>query len=126
MQFLVFLSENPTLRLFQFVLLATAVLAVYLVFFVTRDVLLRSRSFFFQFISIILTAGLPIVGFLLYLLLRPSRTLKESEMEAMLLEVLDRLPEGERSHKKAKKSQKTKAEEHPLDSLLSDETSVEK
>lgn len=90
MNVLTFLSDNPMLRLSQVALLALAVVAVFLVFFTTRDVILRSRSFFFQFLAIMLTALLPVIGFFIYLLIRPSRTLKEREVEAMLKEVLEK------------------------------------
>lgn len=113
MQFLVFLSDNPTLRLFQFVLLAVAALAVFFVFFTTRDILLRTRSALLQFFCIILVAVLPIVGFLVYLLIRPARTVKQREMEAMVRELLER-GEGEgedrkKSGKKAKHGKKQSA-----------------
>jgi ABC-type nickel/cobalt efflux system permease component RcnA len=78
------LSGDPTFRLLQIALLLIAVLAVFLVFYTLRDILLRSRSFFFQIISILLVSCLPIVGFLLYVLIRPTRTLREREVDRAL------------------------------------------
>jgi membrane-bound ClpP family serine protease len=83
-------TTNPTLRLLQIVLLILGVLAAFLVFFTTRDVLLRSKSFVFQLFSIVLVAIVPLFGFLLYILIRPSRTLKERELEHMLQRLLER------------------------------------
>lgn len=81
-------TTNPTLRLMQSGLLTLGVVSAFLVFYTTRDSLLRSRSFLFQCFSILLVAALPIVGFFLYLLIRPARTRKERDMEAMLREIL--------------------------------------
>ena len=85
---LLFLSQDPTLRLLQLQMLGIGVVVIFLVFFVTRDILLRTHSFFVMFLSILITAGLPVVGFFLYLLLRPARTLAERENEEMLREIV--------------------------------------
>jgi len=84
-QFGQFFIENPSLHIMQAGLLFLATVTLFLLFFTLRDILLRSRSFAVQFLCILLVAVLPIVGFLLYLIVRPSRTLKERELEAMLL-----------------------------------------
>lgn len=65
-----------------------ALLLLFLLFFTLRDILLRTRSFAYQFVSVLLVAVFPIVGFLIYLLIRPARTLKEREVEAMLHQVM--------------------------------------
>lgn len=88
MSLLQFLSENPQLRLLQLSLLVVAILSVFLVFFVTRDALLRSKSFWLPFFAVTLTACLPIIGFLLYLLVRPSQMLKERELHEMVTRLL--------------------------------------
>ena len=80
----VFLAQDPLLRIVQFALVFGGVIAVFLVFYTTRDILLRSRSFVYMFCSILLVALLPIIGFFLYLLLRPARTIKERELEALV------------------------------------------
>lgn len=78
------LAEDPLLRSLQILMLFGGVIAVFLVFYTTRDILLRSSSFLYMFFSILFVAVLPIVGFFLYLLLRPARTLKERELEKMV------------------------------------------
>ncbi len=88
--FLVLLAEDPVLRALQLFLLAGGFLAIFLVMFVTRDILQRTRSFSYQLLSIALVALLPIVGFFLYLLVRPARSLREREMEEMLKKLVER------------------------------------
>lgn len=84
----VFLAEDPTLRLLQFGMLFVGVIVIFLVFFTTRDILLRTHSFWAMFFSIVLVAALPVIGFFLYLLVRPARTIKERELEEMLLRII--------------------------------------
>lgn len=93
---LVFLAEDPALRIVQGAILLAGLLVVFLVFFTTRDILLRTHSFWYMFISIILVAALPVAGFLLYLLIRPARTIKERELEMLLVEVLTEKRTGSR------------------------------
>ena len=82
---LLFLADDPTLRLLQLGMILLGTVVIFLVFYTTRDILLRTHSFFYMFVSIILVAVLPVVGFFLYLLIRPARTIKEREVEHMLL-----------------------------------------
>ncbi len=82
--FLALFTDNPAIRFTQVALLIGAVISVYLVFYVTRDILLRTKSFGYQIVCILLSAVLPIVGFFLYLLVRPARTIKERETEDLL------------------------------------------
>ncbi len=77
-------SDDPSLRMIQMGLLVLGILIVFLLLFATRDILLRTRSFAYQFACILLVALLPGIGFLLYLLIRPARTLKERELEARI------------------------------------------
>lgn len=93
------LSDNPVLRLLQLALLCAAFAAVYLVFYVTRDILLRSESLAVQILCIVLTAALPIAGFFLYLLLRPAETLRQKKMR-LTVERIARLQEGHEAKKK--------------------------
>ncbi len=92
--FLMFLQSLPSLvpanTNFSPTLFGLLALDVYLIFYVTRDALLRIRPFFPQLLCILLVAVLPGVGFLLYLLVRPARLIKERALEEMLLELLDR------------------------------------
>ncbi len=79
-----FFSTDPSLAMTQAGLLAVVVLILFFLFYTLRDVILRTRSFTYQCLCVLLVAFLPGAGFLLYLLIRPARTIKEREMEAML------------------------------------------
>ena len=76
------LSEDPVTRSVQIGLLCGGVTAVYLLFFTTRDVMIRSESLLVQLFCILLVALLPALGFFLYLLIRPSSTVRERVMES--------------------------------------------
>ena len=86
--FLSLLTDNPAIRAVQIGLVCLAVVAVYLVFFTTRDILLRTRSLLYQLGCILLVAALPVAGFFLYLLVRPASTIRERETEHMLKNIL--------------------------------------
>ncbi len=92
-QWLTFFSADPVLRLIQGALLLFGTVAVYLVCYVTRDIILRTRSFLYQLGSILLVACLPVAGFFLYLLMRPARTIKQREIEQTTAEILKLLTE---------------------------------
>ena len=85
---IVFIAQDPFLRAVQGTLLLLGALDVFLIFWTTRDVLLRSQSFLVQAFCILLVATLPYLGFLLYLLIRPARTVKEREVEKLIQEIL--------------------------------------
>lgn len=93
-----FFSDQPAIAAMQVAILAVASLLVFLVLFATRDILLRSRSLLAQLASIVLVALLPGIGFLLYLLVRPSRTLAERRIERDLDELILRFPAQPRKH----------------------------
>lgn len=78
------LSDDPAARVFQLSVLSLGIVSVYLLFYTTRDVLIRSSSVPLQLFSIFLVALLPVVGFFFYLLFRPSQTLAEREVTEML------------------------------------------
>jgi hypothetical protein len=80
-----FFLDNPALRAAQSGLVVFGVIVLFLLFFALRDILLRTRSFWYQFLCIVIVTLLPIIGFLIYLLIRPARTIKEREMESMML-----------------------------------------
>lgn len=82
------LTDHPAIRAVQISLLCVAGVAMYFVFYATRDILLRTRSFLYQLGCILLVAVLPILGFFLYLLIRPSTTIRERELEKMLRKIL--------------------------------------
>lgn len=70
--------------------IAVSTILLFLLLFTLRDIILRSQSFAMQAFCVLLTGALPIVGFLIYLLIRPARTVKEREMEDLLYELLGR------------------------------------
>lgn len=81
-----------------FVALAGALLAalwISLVIWAFRDMRARSRDPFAQFLAALVVAILPVVGILIYLILRPRETLAEAyeralEEEALLQEIEER------------------------------------
>ncbi len=87
--FLAFFSEEPFVRGMQILLFTGAMSLVFLVFYVTRDILHRTRSLAAQVSCILLVAALPLAGFLLYLLVRPSQTLEERDMQEKIRQILD-------------------------------------
>lgn len=117
---LVFLAEDPALRLLQGGMLLIGVVVIFLVFFTTRDILLRTHSFWYMFLSIVLVATLPVAGFFLYLLIRPPRTNKEREMEELLTELLVDVRKSQRRQPGEKKGgvmKKTKKNEPSKENL---------
>lgn len=65
-------------------IIGIAIVLVYLLLFTLRDILLRTRSFWYQFFCVLLVGCLPFIGFFVYLLIRPARTVKQRELETML------------------------------------------
>lgn len=63
------------------------IVLVFLIFFTTRDILLRTHSLLGQLLCILLVALLPGVGFLLYLIVRPARTILQRETDHMVREL---------------------------------------
>ena len=88
---LVFLADDPVLRVVQGGMIGFGLLLVFLVFYATRDILLRTTSLVRMFLSILLVTALPGIGFLLYLLVRPTTTLRERAMEHAVWEILEKL-----------------------------------
>jgi hypothetical protein len=85
-----FLAADPSVLALQILMMSGAFLVVFLVLFVTRDVILRSHSFLFQVFCILLAALLPVAGFFLYLLIRPSTTLFERSLHRKVTELLQK------------------------------------
>jgi len=98
---LLFLAEDPLLRLLQGAMLLLGVILIFLVFYTARDILLRTHSFVYMCFSILLVAILPVAGFLLYLLIRPARTIKERELEKAVKKLLKKQSSSKKE--KAKK-----------------------
>ncbi len=108
-------SASPAFFFTQVALFFVALILVFLVFFTTRDVLIRSRSFLFQLFSIVLVAALPILGFLIYLLIRPASTVRERALEANVSEIIEMLQkhkQGSSSHKQQSHSFKMQPAKH--------------
>lgn len=108
---LLFLADDPMLRLLQGCLLLLGFLVVFLVFFTTRDILLRTQSFTYMFLSILLVAALPVVGFFVYLLVRPPRTLKERAIEGMVKELIGRTTKTPKTPRISKKGRSLESSE---------------
>jgi hypothetical protein len=98
--FLLFLSSDPFLRVLQFSLIIGGALLIFLVFFATRDILLRTHSFSLMALCILMVALLPGVGFLLYLLIRPATTIRQREQEALIRDLADKLLERKKGASK--------------------------
>jgi amino acid permease len=79
-----FFTDDPILRASQAGIVLAFIVLLFLLFWTLRDIILRTRSFSYQFGCVLLVAAVPVVGFLLYLLIRPARTLKERETDDML------------------------------------------
>lgn len=86
--FSAFFSTDPSVLFVQGATVVAAVLIVFLLLFATRDIFHRTHSLAYQLFSIVLVALLPVVGFLLYLLIRPSRTLRERALEEKIDQIL--------------------------------------
>lgn len=66
-----------------------ALLWLAIIIWVTKDALQRSNNIFFQAFSILLNIAIPILGILLYLIIRPGKTRMErycEELERNMLE----------------------------------------
>ena len=71
-------AESPLLDfILKGVLIYLAILWFAMVVWVARDVINRSNNILFQVVMILLNIILPIFGLVLYLIIRPSRTLLE-------------------------------------------------
>lgn len=78
-------SLFPALDANQVIIYVSAFFLVYFLFFTMRDIFLRTHSSLYQIACILLVGLLPVIGFLLYFLIRPARTVKERELEALLV-----------------------------------------
>ncbi len=76
--------SSPTFNMVQVIVLSyIGLLWLSVIVWVTRDSIHRSNSLFFQTFSIILNIGIPILGSLLYLIIRPNQTTAEKYYEEM-------------------------------------------
>jgi hypothetical protein len=97
------LASDSTVLAVQIFLGLSACGLVFLVLFTTRDILMRTNSFLYQIACILLVALLPVVGFLMYVLIRPSRTLAERAMHANIIALLTKLHAGRKLEQKPMK-----------------------
>jgi hypothetical protein len=97
-----FFADTPAVLCAQLGMISFGALLVFLVLLTTRDVLLRIDSFFYQLLCVFLVAALPIVGFLLYLLFRPSRTLAFQHLESKIDRLLAKMSPEEKHESKPK------------------------
>ncbi len=100
---IILFSENPVLRIGQVALILVGFVLVYLVFYTTRDIILRTHSFVYMLFCILLVALIPVLGFLIYLLIRPPRTFKQREMDNMLKTLMEVLAKKTVKDKASKK-----------------------
>ena len=102
-----FFASDPTVLALQLLMASAAFIVVFLVLFATRDILFRTNSFLLQIFCILLVALFPIVGFCVYLLIRPPRTLAERAMHRDILSLLSKLnAEKKTEHQKQQKPEK--------------------
>lgn len=87
--FLSFFADDPMFRLMQGGLFILGLLDIFLLFWTLRDALNRSQSMVFQMFALVIVFAMPFVGVLLYLLIRPSSTLHERAIAAMVEKVLE-------------------------------------
>ncbi|QQR84182.1 hypothetical protein IPJ72_03275 [Candidatus Peregrinibacteria bacterium] len=93
------LIQNSSLEfshVIGFVLIYFSLLWLSIIIWVTRDAIQRSNSIIFQVIAILLTLLFPVLGVLIYLIIRPSKTSIERYYED-----LERQMAMERAHHKS-------------------------
>lgn len=115
-----FLSADPSVLLLQLLLVLAAGIVVFLVLFTARDILMRTDSFLMQVVCILLVAALPVVGFLLYLLVRPASTLTERALRRDVESLLRRLAESQtpRGGHKSQPSQRRPSQPSPSNKVI--------
>ncbi|MBN2306546.1 zinc ribbon domain-containing protein [Candidatus Peregrinibacteria bacterium] len=79
------------------ILIYFALLWIAIIIWVTKDVLQRSNSIIFQAIAILLNIAIPILGILLYLIIRPSKTRMERYYEELERNMLEGDTAGEKN-----------------------------
>ncbi|GEM_PF-3578326 len=83
-------SSDPFLLGSQILIVMVAVLLLFFLFYALRDILQRSHSLIYQFCSIVLVAVFPVVGFFLYLLIRPARTVVQRQTDRRVEDLWNR------------------------------------
>lgn len=100
---LILFADNPMLRIGQVVLIVVGLLLIFLVFYTTRDIIIRTHSFIYMLVCILLVAIFPLVGFLIYILIRPARTVKQRDLDRMMQTILEGIAEKQVQKKAPKK-----------------------
>lgn len=91
------LSSNVFTLALQGLIVYLAILWIAIIIWVTKDANNRSNSLLFQVFSILIVIFLtPLFGLLIYLILRPSKTLTERYIEEMQMQLLAEAEEEER------------------------------
>jgi ABC-type multidrug transport system fused ATPase/permease subunit len=104
--------STPSFKTLQMaVVIYVGLLWLSIIIWVTRDAIHRSDSLIFQVLAILLNIIFPILGILLYLIIRPGKTTTEKyyeELEHRL--ILESIGEkgGEHPHKKTHKKEDKK------------------
>jgi len=76
--------SSPTFNVVEIVVVSyIGLLWLSIIIWVTRDSIHRSNSLFFQTFSILINIAIPIIGSLLYLIIRPGQTTAERYYEEM-------------------------------------------
>jgi RNA polymerase subunit RPABC4/transcription elongation factor Spt4 len=82
--------SSPTFSTVQIIVIAYfGLLWLAIIIWVTKDAIHRSNSVLFQTFSILINIAVPILGVLLYLIIRPSRTTLEKYYEELEQNVVD-------------------------------------
>ena len=98
-----FLSSPSFKTLELGVVIYLGVLWLSIIIWVTRDAINRSSSLLFQVMAILLNIIFPVLGILLYLIIRPGKTIQEryyEELEHQL--ILESIGEKEKASPKRK------------------------
>lgn len=88
----------PQFSLPAFAMMCFGAVLVYIIFYTTKDVFARSESFLFMFFALLLVTAIPLLGFALYILIRPSSRTLERKMYAKLQIIEEQLHSAERKH----------------------------
>jgi len=112
---LIDLMSSPSFKMIQLIfVIYIGLLWLSVIIWVTRDAIQRSDSLFFQVIAIMLNIVFPILGILLYLIIRPGKTTAERYYEELehrlILESIGETGDDTKERKKAYKKESKKPE----------------
>ena len=98
---------SPSFKTLQLAIVVyVGLLWLSIIVWVTRDAISRSNSLMFQVFAILLNIGFPVLGTLLYLIIRPGKTVMERYYEELEHRLILESIQG--------KTQESEAEHHPL------------